>query len=213
MSFGSFSKFEGPDIGAFVACAVIGYLLGTLAPAGSALAIYSSILISYHLFLAYLILLSGGEHKQAGVSLPLGHTIFTHLVCLAVILSPVAVARAAMAHAAALSNDPMADMENTDHAIRMFQALCCSMAGLAMFERGWLFSSEAPAEQPKPVEDLAPAVLAASAEDFEAWRQHLAQQKPRDRVSGASLKMEYERFLLSRQRNRAAQATGDGQQG
>jgi hypothetical protein len=82
-----------------------------------------------------------------------------------------------------------------------------------MFERGWLFSAEAPVERAKPVEVVAPVVLAATADDFEAWRQHLAQQKPRDRATGASLKTEYERWLLTRQQSRVAQAVSDAQQG
>jgi hypothetical protein len=213
MSFASFSKFEGPDFGAFVVCGLIGYLVGTLAPAGSALAIYSTILISYHLFLAWLILFSSGEHKEAGVSLALGHTILTHAACLIIILAPIVIARETMLHVATPQNDPLADMQSTDHMIRLFQALCCSIAGLAMFERGWLFSSEAPVERAKPVEVVAPVVLAATADDFEAWRQHLAQQKPRDRPAGASLKTEYEQWLLVRQRSRAVQAASDVQQG
>jgi hypothetical protein len=213
MRFSSFSKFEGTDFVAFAACGVIGYLLGTLAPEGSALAIYSTVLISYHLFLAWLVLFSGGEHKEAGVSLPLGHTVLTHLSCLFVILAPVAIARHAIPNfGGAQDNNTLEGMAATDHSIRVFQALCCSIAGFAMFERSWLFSSEAPMEKPRPVEmATAPVVLAATADDFEAWRQHLAQQKPGSQRAGASLKAEYEQWLLARQQSRAAQSANDGQ--
>jgi hypothetical protein len=214
MRLSAFSNFEGTDFLAFAACAAIGYLMGTLAPAGSALAIYGTILISYHLFLAWLIFFSSGEHKEAGVSLPIGHTVLTHLACLFVILAPIAAARHAIPNfGGAQDNHTLEGITDTDHSIRVFQALCCSIAAFAMFERGWLFSSEKPMEQAKPVETpLAPVVLTASADDFEAWRQHLAQQKPGAQRAGASLKMEYEQWLLARQQRRAAQSAQDVQQ-
>jgi hypothetical protein len=214
MRLSAFSKFEGTDFIAFAACGVIGYLMGTFAPAGSALAIYGTILISYHLFLAWLVLFSSGEHKEAGVSLPIAHTVLTHLACLFVILAPIVAARHAIPNfGGTQDNKTLEGVVATDHSIRVFQALCCSIAAFAMFERGWLFSSEAPMEKSKPVETpLAPVVLAATADDFEAWRQYLAQQKPGARAAGGSLKAEYEHWLLARQQSRAAQSANDGQQ-
>ena len=214
MSVASFSNFEGTDFVAFAACGVVGYLLGTLAPEGSGLAIYGSILISYHLFLAWLILFSRGDHKDAGLSLPVGHTLLTHTACLIVILAPIAIYRA-MPHVAASGADAiLADAEEVHHSIRIFQALCCSIAGLAMFERGWLFSSEKPMAQPKvEAAPVAPIVLQATVDDFEAWRQYLAQKKPGARAAGGSLKTEYEQWLLARQQSRAAQGAGGEWQG
>ena len=184
MGLAAWLNLEGIDVAAFMVANLLGFLAGLLLPPG-AWAIYTSILASYHLFLAWLVF--SGEHR-AGVSFPIATTIATHLACMALIV-PLGMAR---------------------HYIPFFGIFRYGIAGMALFERGWLFSaSGAP---PKPVEaPTAPIVLAATADDFAAWQQHLAQQKPGPRPLGSSLKTEYEQWLLARHRSRSAQSSGDGQ--
>jgi hypothetical protein len=212
MSLAVFSKFEGPDFVAFGACGLAGYFAGTLAPAGSGAAIYIAILVSYHLFLGWLIFLSNG-HKDAGVSLPVLHTVATHAACLFVIFGPVIAAVHTIPHFGVSDDHSMEGVQAADRTYRMIQALCCSIAGFAMFERNWLFSNEGPVvEKQKTVEvPVAPVVMQSTAEDFQAWQQYLAQQKKGPRPLGSSLKTEYEQWLLARQHARSAQDISDGQ--
>jgi hypothetical protein len=160
MGISSFSSFEGSDLLAFVVCGGIGYFVGTLAPDGAP-SVYISILVAYHLFLAWLIFGKTANYeqgdKQAGLSLPLRHTLLTHTACLVVILAPVSIALHSMQSFAAthpnISDpfDPTAAHlaeEKTEHTLRLIKGVCCSMAGLAVFERRWLFNSESP-QKPK----------------------------------------------------------------
>jgi hypothetical protein len=91
MRLSAFSKFEGPDIGGFAVCILIGFFFGSFAPAGSPASFYITVLVSYHFFLAWLILFSS-EHKEAGVSLPIWQTLLTHAACMFVIIGPVVTA-------------------------------------------------------------------------------------------------------------------------
>src|ERR1700722_11694017 len=104
MGISSFSSFEGSDLFAFVVCGGIGYFVGTLAPDGAP-SIYASILVAYHLFLAWLIFGKTANYeqgdRQAGLSLPLRHTLLTHTACVVVILAPVSIALHSMASIAA----------------------------------------------------------------------------------------------------------------
>ena len=82
MGLMSFLNLEGPDIAAFFAATLLGYLAGAMVPAGS-WSIYVSILVSYHLFLAWLIF---STEQKTGASLTIASTIITHLACLAVVI-------------------------------------------------------------------------------------------------------------------------------
>lgn len=209
MSLASFMSFDGLDVAAFLVCGVIGFFAGTFVPLGPP-AIYTSILVSYHLFLAWLILGSNTAQKKAGVSLPVVHTAITHAACLLVILTPIAGAIAshsipALGAPPAVSSDPitmaaeMEAMQRQRNALHLFQALCSSMAGLAIFERRWLFSAEK-AEPSRPKEVPAPSAPAiqATAEDAAEWSRYLAQRPPGSRKPGVSLKAEYEQWLAAR---------------
>jgi hypothetical protein len=187
MGLAAWLNLEGPDVVAFMISGLVGYFAGSLVPPG-AWAVYTSILVSYHLFLGWLVFYGD---REAAVSLPIMTTIVTHLACMAIVV-PLGMAR---------------------HYIPFFGILRYGIAGMAIFERWWMFSSESQMTQPKSAAaPLAPIVLAASADDFEAWRQHLARRKPGSQQAGASLKAEYEKWLLARHQSRVAQSAADGQQ-
>jgi hypothetical protein len=186
MGLAAWLDLEGIDVAVFMVAGVLGYFAGLMVPPG-AWAVYTSILFSYHLFLGWLVF--SGRHR-AGISFSALGTIATHLACIAIII-PLGMAR---------------------HYIPFFGIFRYGIAGMAIFERGWLFS--ATHEEPKLAEvPVAPIVMAATADDFEAWHRHLAQQKPGARRAGASLKVEYEQWLLARHGNRAVQAADDGSAG
>jgi hypothetical protein len=110
-------KMEGKDIAAFVLAGLFGYLVGSLIHEES-WAVYTSILVSYHLFLGWLVLTAD---REPGFSLPVVSTILTHLACLALILT------LGMGH----------------NLVPFFGILRFGIAGLAIFECRWLFSGKA----------------------------------------------------------------------
>jgi hypothetical protein len=65
----------------FLICSGIGYVLGHYLP--EPWASYVSILVSYHLFLAWLVVTA--EH-EGGLSLPLLPAVLTHAACLALLV-------------------------------------------------------------------------------------------------------------------------------
>jgi hypothetical protein len=177
---------DGRDIAAFVVAGLLGYGAGRLVPAGW-WAIYTSILVSYHLFLAWLVL---SADQKSGVSLPIVSTIATHLACLTVVVA----------------------LGLGRHLSPLFVFLRYGIAALAIFERGWLFSGQS--SEPKRVEVASPGpVITATAEDEQAWLQHLSQRKPTLRKPGSSLKMEYEQWLLAREQSRSTAGAKDGDAG
>ena len=97
----------------FAICSGIGYLLGQYLPAPWAT--YVSILVSYHLFLGWLVMTA--DH-DAGFSMPVLHTVLTHAACLAVLIG-IAIGR---------RHIPFLGL------VRIF------IPALAPFECDWLFS-------------------------------------------------------------------------
>ena len=173
MGLMSFLNLEGPDIAAFFAATLLGYLAGAMVPAGS-WSIYVSILVSYHLFLAWLIF---STEQKTGASLTIASTIITHLACLAVVI-PLGMGR---------------------RHIPYFGVFRYAIASLAIFERGWLFSGRTGEPEPKhEITPIAPVIITATADDFQEWQRYLAQQKPGSRKPGSSLKTEYEQWLIAR---------------
>ena len=99
----------------FIVCSLIGYLLAHYLPAG-AWSAYAPILISYHLYLAFLVFT--GDH-EAGFSMPLPSLLLTHLAFL-VVLVFVAFGR---------------------RYIPFFGLISIFVPALAPFESKWLFSA------------------------------------------------------------------------
>ena len=98
----------------FVACSLIGYLIGHYFGAG-AIAVYSSIMISYHLYLVFLVVTS---EKRTGLSLPIVQTILTHVACVGMVVL-LAMGR---------------------HFIPFFGIVRLFIPAIAPFEADWLFS-------------------------------------------------------------------------
>jgi hypothetical protein len=117
---------------AFLICSGIGYLIGHYFGTG-AVAAYSSILISYHLYLAYLVV---SAEKETGLSLSVGQTIVTHAACVAMIIG-LAMGR---------------------HSIPFFGIIRLFIPGIAPFEVTWLFSGGK--KKQDPVEGQLAAMVA-----------------------------------------------------
>jgi hypothetical protein len=179
---------DGGDLLAFIVAAALGYGVAAVLPDGP-WTNYVFILVFYHLFLAWLVI--DADHKT-GISLPIVSTILTHLACLAIIIS-FGMAR---------------------NAIPYFAILRVSVAGLALFERSWLFSGGGPKKEvvlsPKAAEAAATAAAAASAataEDYEEWLRHLSRRDPLTVKAGTTVKQEYEQFMVARVRSRPVAAS------
>jgi hypothetical protein len=179
--------FLGSKNGAVcLACSLIGFLVAHYLFSGM-WAVYAYILISYHLFLAWLVITA--EHKT-GFSLPIISTILTHLACLALVIG----------------------FTIERHYVPFFGLIRYFIPALAPFECTWLFSANpAKLEEEKKKETPAPAefkaavsraIATATGDDYEAWSQYLAHRDPRLRKPGMSVKEEYERWMLARAKDR-----------
>jgi hypothetical protein len=176
MGFAALLNLEGKDLAAFVVAGLLGYFSASLVPAGT-WAVLISILVSYHLFLVWLVITA---EDKAGVSLPILSTIATHLACLVLIVPPAFIG----------------------HYIPFFGILRYGIAGLAIFERGWLFTEN----NARYSSEKLPAtpIITDTPEDYQEWLNYLAKQNPAYRKPGSSLKEEYGRWLLARAQNRPA---------
>jgi hypothetical protein len=176
-----FLKLEGEDFAAFLVSAGVGYAVGSMIQ-DLEWSAYASILVSYHLFLAWLVMKSSGKSTLA-MSLPV--TALTHAACMIVALGP-----------AVISN----------HTSPVFSVFRYSIAAMALFERGWLFSGESikPALQDAVAETPAAAVQ-ATAEDELAWLEYLAKRRPGMTKPGVTIRQEHEAWLRDRAEQRKRQ--------
>jgi len=176
---------------AFLVCSLIGFLVALMVPPGS-WAIYVQMLLSYHLYLGWLII---SDENTTGFSLPILSTVFTHMCCLAVLIS----------------------LPALRHSIPFFNYLRFGATFLASYECQWLFRSAGnreiseivtPAVAQDALKEPAPApamqlVTVGMDDDHEAWLHHLTHRKPGDIRRGLTLKEEHDRFMRARAISRA----------
>ena len=212
MSFSSLSNFEGPDTFAFIACVGAGFIAGSSLSQSPSTSLYITVLVSYHLFLVWLVFFSGTNFSfvddatnKTGIALPFLQTLLTHAACLAIILSPVATAvhRLDQIHAAQSGTGSHPDGYVVYQVVK---AICGAMGGLAIFERRWLFSAEHSAHHASPAPSPSDTMPAATADDVREWHAYLAQRRPGTPPAGASLKAEYEQWLQARHSARGGEA-------
>jgi hypothetical protein len=192
----------------FLVCSGIGYLLGHYLP--DPWASYVSILVSYHLFLAFLLITA--EHEPGFSFPPILSIVLTHTACLALLIG-LAMGRRYV---------PILGL------VRIF------VPGLAPFECEWLFSagkkkkvaaesevtSQAGAKADVSVAasgttaaESAPAVEAAPAytfDDHDDWLRYLGQTKRPFRKPGLSVGDEFKLWREARARSRATASQTEG---
>ncbi|MFZ0305327.1 MAG: hypothetical protein WAL75_21740 [Terracidiphilus sp.] len=180
----------------FLVCSLIGYVIGNYLLSGAAAA-YASVLISYHLYLVILIVISP---QRARVSMPIGQTILTHSAFLAVLIG----------------------MPFLRHVIPFFGIIRLFVPALAPFEVKWLFSEDKAARKPTTgsvtairadpkskksetlsVDDL---INAATADEHELFLAYMRQPRRVFSQPGRSVREEYGYWLADRSRRRAAAA-------
>lgn len=171
-------RFVKPlDLVAFLVSAFAGYMVASVLPEGP-WAIYVSIFVFYHLFLTWLII--DADHKT-GISLPVASAILTHLACLVLVFS----------------------YGMGGNVIPFFGFLRYGVAGLAFFERNWLFTGGKPKAAVQVAAPLNTAFAEATREDYAEWMNFVVKQKPPFPRPGSSLPAEYERWLIARNKSRA----------
>ncbi|MGD0800232.1 MAG: hypothetical protein ABR906_02840 [Terracidiphilus sp.] len=168
-------NLKGQDIVAFVISGLLGFFAAFYIT-NLWVAIFTSILVSYHLFLAWLII---DSDRKAGFSMPIASTILTHLACMVLVV-----------------------VLGLGRHIPFFGFLRYGIAGLAIFERGWLFSGSTKLHENRPIADpITTTVAAATANDHEEWLHFVAQQRRPFPRPGTTLQSEYERWMAARARN------------
>ncbi len=160
---------------AYVLSALLGYLAGHWLQGNWGILV--SILVAYHLFLAYLVLTA--EHKT-GFSMPVGSTILTHASFLAIIVC----------------------LGIGGRFIPFFRLIGLCIPALAPFESHWLFSS-GNKEASNVGAPVNAAFAEATREDYAEWMTFVAKQKPPFPRPGCSLPAEYERWLNARNKGRS----------
>jgi hypothetical protein len=153
----------GPKSLVFLVCSCIGYFVGHYVP--EPFGAYLRILVPYHLFLLYLVFM---ENDQAGLSMPIGQTIVTHLACLALLVG-IAMGR---------------------RYVPFFGLIGLFVPALAPFEAEWLFSGSG-----KPVEEKRQPVVHVvepeTADEYSEFMKYMSGSKREFKKLGISPKDEY----------------------
>lgn len=169
-------KLEGPDIAAYVLAGLAGYATSTLIPDAD-VSVFVSILVAYHLFLLWLLI---SQSEKTGLAMPLWATALTHAACMVVVITP-----ATMLGRSGLT----------------FGLFRYGIAGLALFERNWLFSKEQRMHRSTGEETAATPEgprLPNTAEDELAWLEYLRNRRPGMTRAGTSIQDEHEAWLRAR---------------
>lgn len=164
---------------AYLLSALIGYAIGHYLLHGAAAA-FASILISYHLYLAILVLMA---KQEKGLSLPVGQTIVTHLAFLVVVIG----------------------LPFMRAQIPFFSLIALLIPGLAPFETTWLFSGQG--QPDRKVEELKPVDTAsATSQDHQEFVAYLRNSHRPFRKPGGTVDDEFRAWLTDRAKKRAAAA-------
>ena len=164
---------------AYVISALIGFAIGHYLLQGAAAA-FASILISYHLYLAFLIVTA--QHEK-GFSMPIVQTILTHLAFLVVVVG----------------------LPFLREQIPFFFLIKWLVPALAPFETMWLFGGKGPVI--KTVLDERPITPAeATSQDHQDFVVYLKQKNRPYKKPGMTIDDEFKAWLAGRARNRAPAA-------
>ena len=157
---------------AFLISSLIGFVIGHYLLPGAAGA-YASILISYHVYLAFLVVT--GNH-QKGISMPIGLTILMHLAFLAILIG----------------------IPYLRQQIPFFGFMRLFVPALAPFEAMWLFSGNGGKPAPRAAAPAPPLATEPTINDHEAFRRYLMQGDREFRKLGLSIDDEFKLWFAKR---------------
>jgi hypothetical protein len=191
---GSWLDLKSLDIAGYVVSDIIGLIVFFWLMPNIALAVIVSIFVSFHLFLAWLVITA--EH-ETGFSLPVVSTLFTHLACIVIVYFCSTLVIVLSGAALFLPIYLLIILRP----IRYILAIC--IPGIAVFERFWLFSGKVTKKEVLPVTAPIKAIVAeATADDHAKWLRFVAQQKRPFPRPGTTLQSEYERWMVARTKSR-----------
>ena len=157
-----------------ILCSLVGYLLAHFIPDG-AMAIYAPMMISYHLFLAFLVVTAV---QDKGISLSIPSTVLTHIACLALLVV----------------------FAEAREYIPYFWIIRFFTPSIALFEATWLFGGKGKKGQ-VALDASGPA--GGTAEDYEDFIQYLRQNERPFSKPGQSVKEEFKTWLAHRAKHPA----------
>jgi hypothetical protein len=197
MALWAWLDLEPMDVGAFIISSILGAIAGYFFLPDVSLFGLVSGMVSYHLFLAWLVF---EQDREGLLTLPILQTIVSHLAFIAVVY---ALHRAIGAI-------------NSSHVLYLIPskrgltyALGLLIPGVALFERGWLFSGKGRRVNKPTVVAADSAVYSATTEDYIEWQRLLASGQRPPAKRGMTLKDEYEQWAAARAQARAAGASTD----
>ncbi|HEY1766637.1 MAG TPA: hypothetical protein VGG26_03245 [Terracidiphilus sp.] len=158
---------------------MVGYMLAHFFPDGD-MAIYVPMLISYHLYLAFLVITAV---QDKGISLSIPSTVLTHIACLALLI---------------------VFAEGREH-IPYFWVVRFFTPSIALFEATWLFAGKGRKQQ--AAIEAGPA-SAGNPEDYEDFIQYLRQNERPFSKPGRSVNEEFTFWLAHRARHPHAISSG-----
>lgn len=164
---------------AYIVATLIGFAIGHYLLEGAA-AEFGSVLISYHLYLLFLVLMA---KQEKGLSLSIGQTILAHLAFLVVVVG----------------------LPSIRVQIPFFDLISLLIPALAPFETMWLFGGQGQivkAEEPKPIDSAS-----ATAEDHQEFVVYLRTGHRPFKKPGWTVDDEFRAWLADRARKRAAAGT------
>jgi hypothetical protein len=177
----------------FVICSLIGFVIGHYLLAGATAAYLSSI-VSYHLYLGFLV---ATAKKKAGFSMPVWQTIVTHLAFLSAVIG----------------------LPYLRDQIPFFRIVSIFIPALAPFEAGWLFSKEREnrwdeAPQQSKLDPPAEQLLNdATPEDHESFLKYMQQSNRKFRKPGLAIRDEFALWLADRARKKPTPVGGGATEG
>jgi hypothetical protein len=183
------------DIAAFVISSIIGGVAGFIFLPNVSLFGLVSGLVSYHLFLAWLVF---DQEREGMLTLSIVSTVLYHLAFMAVIY---ATHRAIGAINASHSLYLIPGKNGVSYALGLL------IPAIALFERGWLFSGKGRKINQPTVVAADSAVYSATTDDYIEWQRLLASGQRPPAKRGMTLKDEYEQWAAARAQARAAGAS------
>lgn len=160
-----------------ILCGLVGYMLARFFPDGS-MAIYAPMLISYHLYLAFLVITAV---QDKGISLSIPSTVLTHIACLALLV---------------------VFAEGREH-IPYFWVVRFFTPSIALFEATWLFAGKGKRQAAAAASEAGP-VADCNAEDYEEFIQYLRQNERPFSKPGRSVGEEFKFWLAYRTKHQHA---------
>ena len=190
----------------FFLCSIAGWVVASILPP-SAWNVFAGMLVTYHLFLGWLLFLDEDDPRPA-FSIPV--MIFSHLACLALLLgfrTAVFLLLIKLTGASPIAGLAAFSYMGAFGFILRFGGTCA----LSYFERDWLFrkdgekrrKEERPEELPAAAGGAPSLIATATGADHEEWLRERSQQKDVTRL-GVSPKVDFERWLQARAKARAA---------